>query len=208
MSEQKAANKKTTMREELRAFKRERVLDAASELFYARGYHSTSIDAIAAQLGVSKPFIYSYFNNKIEILTEIYRRVVALAQQTITDARSSGGSPTEQITHFAEGYARLTIEKREIVSIYFQETNQIPSDDLKAINQQKHDYDNQLSSLIKEGIQSGEFNLNDEHMAALAITGMINWVYTWYRENGRLTPDQVSQRMVDYTLRILGANPQ
>ncbi len=206
MSEQKPVNKKTTMRDELRAFKRERVLDAASELFYARGYHNTSIDSIAAQLGVSKPFIYSYFDNKVEILTEIYRQVVSLAQDTIVNARTNGGSPTEQITHFAEGYARLTIENREIVSIYFQETNQIPDDNLNAINQQKHDYDNQLSDLIKEGISSGEFDIDDERMAALAITGMINWVYTWYRTNGRLSADEVSQRMVDYTLRILGVS--
>jgi AcrR family transcriptional regulator len=45
------------MREEIQAFKRERILQEAVALFYANGFTATTLDDIAAALGVTKPFI-------------------------------------------------------------------------------------------------------------------------------------------------------
>ncbi|MFS4505244.1 TetR/AcrR family transcriptional regulator [Clavibacter sp. Sh2141] len=41
-----------------------RVLDAASELFYARGIHVVGVDAVAAAAGVTKKTIYDRFGSK------------------------------------------------------------------------------------------------------------------------------------------------
>ncbi len=48
--------------------KRRDILGAAGELFTARGYRETSMDAIAASAGVSKQTVYSHFDNKEELL--------------------------------------------------------------------------------------------------------------------------------------------
>ncbi|MBZ0325170.1 MAG: TetR/AcrR family transcriptional regulator, partial [Alphaproteobacteria bacterium] len=48
------------IREELRAFRKDRILYEAAELFYERGYTGTTLDAIAERLEVTKPFIYYY----------------------------------------------------------------------------------------------------------------------------------------------------
>ena len=44
--------------------KRQAILDAAKKLFLSNGYASTSMDAVAAQAGVSKLTVYSHFNDK------------------------------------------------------------------------------------------------------------------------------------------------
>ncbi len=44
--------------------KREAILDAAKRLFLGKGYASTSMDAVAAEAGVSKLTVYSHFNDK------------------------------------------------------------------------------------------------------------------------------------------------
>ncbi|WP_447902164.1 TetR/AcrR family transcriptional regulator [Pseudomonas serbica] len=44
--------------------KRQAVLDAAKTLFLTKGYANTSMDAVAAQAGVSKLTVYSHFNDK------------------------------------------------------------------------------------------------------------------------------------------------
>jgi AcrR family transcriptional regulator len=45
-----------------------RVLDAASELFYARGIHVVGVDAIAAAAGVTKKTIYDRFGSKEQLV--------------------------------------------------------------------------------------------------------------------------------------------
>ena len=195
----------TSMKEELRTYKRERILEEAGKLFYERGYHKTTLDAIAESLGVTKPFIYSYYKNKTELLTEIYSRVITYSQDCIIEAKSVSDSPRKIIERFVQLFVQLTIREQAVVAVYFQEAANIPEDDRIAISQLKREYDEQLTSLIKDGIDCGEFKVDDPQLAGFAITGMISWVYTWYRPNGRLSLAGICDRMVNYTLQLLGA---
>ncbi|MEO1448773.1 MAG: TetR/AcrR family transcriptional regulator [Bacteroidota bacterium] len=60
--------------EEIREQSREKILNAAKELFGTQGYHSTSISAIAKKAGVAKGLIYNYFDNKQELMVGIFHQ--------------------------------------------------------------------------------------------------------------------------------------
>lgn len=51
--------------------KRQQIADAATRLFLANGYAGTSTDAIAADAGVSKQTLYSYFPTKVDLLASV-----------------------------------------------------------------------------------------------------------------------------------------
>ena len=53
--------------------KRERVRDAAQRLFVQLGFEGTSMDAIAAGAGVSKPTLYRYYENKEALFADVLR---------------------------------------------------------------------------------------------------------------------------------------
>jgi hypothetical protein len=46
------------------------VLRAAVQMFNEKGFHQTSLDDVAARLGISKPTIYHYLGNKDQVLLE------------------------------------------------------------------------------------------------------------------------------------------
>lgn len=48
---------------------RERILDAASKLFYAEGIGRVSVDAVAEKAGVTKRTLYYHFQSKDELVT-------------------------------------------------------------------------------------------------------------------------------------------
>jgi AcrR family transcriptional regulator len=54
---------------------RERILDAALDLFVAQGYDGTSLRQIAEQLGVTKAALYYHFESKEEILRALHMRL-------------------------------------------------------------------------------------------------------------------------------------
>jgi AcrR family transcriptional regulator len=66
-----------TWRQAQAAATRREVLDAAGELFSRRGYAATSIDAIAAQAGVSRETIFKSFGSKRRLLQLWVERQVA-----------------------------------------------------------------------------------------------------------------------------------
>jgi AcrR family transcriptional regulator len=63
---------------------RERILDAALELFAERGYEATSMREIAEQLGITKAALYYHFDSKVDIvrslLVDIEEQVAGLVQ--------------------------------------------------------------------------------------------------------------------------------
>src|SRR5258707_2085413 len=81
-----------TMRDELKDFKRKRILDVASELFFELGYNGTSIDAIADRLHATKPFIYYHFENKADILAGVCGRTTAILAELAEAATLGTGS--------------------------------------------------------------------------------------------------------------------
>ena len=68
--------------------KRDAVLRAAVRMFNSQGFHATSLDDVAASLGVSKPTIYHYLGNKDQVLFECVTRGVEQLRSAADAARA------------------------------------------------------------------------------------------------------------------------
>lgn len=54
---------------------RERVLDAAEQVFFERGVANTTLEQIARRAHVTRGAIYWHFDNKIDLLNEVVERI-------------------------------------------------------------------------------------------------------------------------------------
>lgn len=196
------------MRDELRSFKKERILEEAERLFYERGYRGTSLDAIAESLDMTKPFVYAVYDRKVDILVDISMRALNRSYDAIRESRQAGGSPTRQMQRFALRFTETVIRNQAGSAVFFREEASIPPEVTLEINELKGRFDQELAALIADGQATGEFKVSDARTATLALGGMISWIYIWYRKGGRLTPEAIGEHMADYALRIVGATPQ
>lgn len=78
--------------------KRERIVQAAYEQFYARGFARVSMDEIAAAAGITKRTLYSYFPSKDD-----------LAGAAAEQAQSLALAQFERWIHVLEGHATTAI---------------------------------------------------------------------------------------------------
>lgn len=194
----------TSFRDQVNDFKKERIIEEASKLFYERGYRGTTLDAIADRLEVSKPFIYHHFTGKAELLVEIYTRVLRFSLDAVEEAAKVAGSARHKLRAFAIAYTRLVIKDQAIVAIFFREEQNLPEAQLDEINRIKGEFDDKLSKLLEDGVKSGEFHIDDVRLATLAIVGMMSWIYQWYRADRRLSPEAIAERMADLTEQLVG----
>ena len=88
------------------------VLDAAFDLFLQRGYEGTSMEAIAAAAGITKPVVYACFTGKEELFEALLRReesrVLAAIQESLpADADVEDPEPllVEALTAFLRAVA-------------------------------------------------------------------------------------------------------
>lgn len=192
------------MREEILAYKRERILEEAVKLFYQRGFTGTTLDDIAAELGVTKPFIYTHFRSKTDLLAALCKPTIELSLEAVARAAKSPGSPTARLHRAIVGFAEVVLSRQANIAIYFREEKNLAPDALTEISTLRKKFDRVLSNMLSEGVSAGEFDAGDVNLAALAIGGMISWAYTWHRPEGRLPLEDVCERMADLALQMVG----
>jgi AcrR family transcriptional regulator len=192
------------MRDEILAYKRERILEEAVKLFYQRGFTGTTLDDIAAELGVTKPFIYTHFRGKVELLAALCKPTIEMSLEAVATAAAKPGTPTERLRDAITNFAKVVLHRQANIAIFFREEKNLSPEALAEINALRKRFDHLLSDLLIEGVTAGEFEIPDHSLAALALGGMISWAYTWYRPDGRLTLEETAEHMADLALRMAG----
>ena len=192
------------MRDEVKRFKRSRIVKAASKLFYERGYDATSVDMLAAEIGATKPFIYSYFENKRAIVEAVQEAAVRRVLGYIETAMRCEAPPDERLRRFIQLYVNENINEQAASGIYLQEEKNISPEVLERVRTIERAVNRHLANLVQEGIDSGLYSIRDAKMAALCIAGMIRWVHRWYGPDGRLGPDEIASVISELALNMVG----
>jgi len=192
--------------EDAAELKRTRILDAASALFYEFGYRGTSVDAIAERLGVTKPFIYAHFKGKAEILAGVCGRTTAFAASAAEAHADQSGPVGPRLAAMVRELTLRIIEGRIYLAVYFREEMHLPADAYRSLSSNRRRFDRALSRLLKQGVDSGEFWMPHVSVVTQAITGMTTWLFNWYRADGPLTPDQMSEEMARLVLAMVTRN--
>ncbi|HEX4365805.1 MAG TPA: TetR/AcrR family transcriptional regulator [Rhodopila sp.] len=195
------------MREEIAAYKRERILEEAVKLFYERGFSGTTLDDIAGMLGVTKPFIYTHFRSKVELLEAICRPTIEMSMQAIAEAARLPGTPSERLFDGIVNFSKVILQRQANIAVYFREEKHLSEPGLEEINALRKRFDRVLSELLQEGVECGAFRIADIRVAALAIGGMVSWAYTWYQPGGRLSFDEIAEKLAHFSLQMVEAEP-
>jgi AcrR family transcriptional regulator len=79
---------------------RQRILQAACELFYRDGINAVSVDAIAGAAGTNKMTLYRHFSSKDELVAAYLRELAAEGEGVWEEARAAHpGNPNAQLRH-------------------------------------------------------------------------------------------------------------
>ncbi|MEU4694412.1 TetR/AcrR family transcriptional regulator [Actinoplanes sp. NPDC023714] len=76
---------------------RDRLLDAADELFYAEGVHTVGIDRVIEHAGVAKASLYSTFGSKDELVRAYLQRRHEERRERITRGLERFGNPRDRL---------------------------------------------------------------------------------------------------------------
>jgi AcrR family transcriptional regulator len=90
---------------------RERILEAATELFAQKGYAGTGVDQLAARSGIAKTAIYYHFGNKAGLLAAALERAASTWIEGIAQASRQAGDWTARLDRGLAGMRALLEEK-------------------------------------------------------------------------------------------------
>ncbi len=185
--------------------KRERIVAAAVTQFEQRGFSQASLDAVAEQMGVTKPFIYTQFRSKSELLGEICSRAMRIALQAIDEALANFKTPLEQLEQFARLMMLGILRSGKHLAIYMREEKSLSPEDYQLIRKLRREVDEKLVGILERGVKEGVFEVADPRLAAVAIRGIATWVGVRLGQSTRYSAEQVAEGIVLLVLSLSGA---
>jgi AcrR family transcriptional regulator len=193
----------TQLKTEVQEFKRLRILEEARELFFLQGYEATTLDAIAERLNVTKPFLYSYFKNKSEILNAICHVGISRSLAALDEALASGLAPREMLRLIVEQVTSIVIAHQKYLVVYLREEKNLEAKEAKHLVELRKEFGVRLAKLLEAGNQAKVFDVDDTLLTAVSIGGMITWISTWFRVRGHWSQSEVTLHMVKKVERMV-----
>jgi len=191
------------MRQEIKEYKRSRIIEEASKLFFERGYDGTSVDLLAQELGVTKPFIYSCFKNKYAILEAVHKQAAERVLNAIEQASLIKGGPEKGLSEFIRLFVHENIRNQVSSGVFLREEKHLAEETLKSVREIERSVNEKLTGLIQRGIDEGVFHVEDASIASMSISGMVRWVHRWYQRDGRHSPDAIAGQLAQLGLNMV-----
>ncbi|SFO35928.1 MULTISPECIES: TetR/AcrR family transcriptional regulator [Actinomadura] len=169
------------------------ILDAATELFAARGYAGTSLQDIARETGLTRPALYHYFPSKEALLLRLVKEVAVGPASELRQTRMREDlSVADRLREMAASVARLQARHPERFRLLIRSEADLPDEISEAYDTARRDVLREFTALISEGIGTGELRAVDPRVAALGIIGLCNWVAWWHKPGD----DEADRRVV------------
>lgn len=185
-------------------FKRTRILQEASSLFYSKGYAAATLDMIAERLGVTKPFLYTYFRNKGDILSAICELGVKESLAALDRAEGSPGTSVDHLRAALEEVATIIIERHEYIAVYQREMMSLERADTQRILRLRHEFDVRVSRLVATCRRDGFVTLQDATEMSVWIGGLLSWITNFYRPGSRRSREALIEQVVHACMRLIG----
>ena len=180
----------------------DQVRAVALRLFKEKGYHATSMRDIASEVGINKGSLYSYITSKEDLLIPVFERAMGLLVTRMEEiAADATLGPTERLKRAIHAHITNVAEHLDELTVYLSEWRQLRAASLSKNREQRERYAAMFHQILQDGVASGEFRPMDTRIAMLGMIGMCNYLFRWYRPDGRLSPDQIADEMIELVMR-------
>jgi AcrR family transcriptional regulator len=191
------------VREEVVALKRQRTLDAATELFYEKGYSNTTLDDVALRLGVTKPFIYSNFGSKSDLLVATCRIGVRSALTEIEWALAQDEPSIAKLRRAIPRYVTVILRTQKNIAINIREEKNLLPEHAEELAALRQTFMAGVETLLAETCKAEGITLLDPRVTAFAIVGAVSWSTFWFNPAGPLSVEDLSEKLTDIILILV-----
>jgi len=189
---------------------RERVMQAALQMFLQRGYAGTSMKALAQELGISAPALYWYFPSKDELYTSVIEKAmedfVTYVRRSITEEH-----PVLKLGQMVRAHVTWQLQQSDAARAFDLTmstkalTRDIPAERLEPIVKMEREYVNEFREVLSDGQQRGVMAVDDVKITAFAIVTLCEYVHTWFNTGGEMSVAAVANRYEGLVQNMVGA---
>jgi TetR/AcrR family transcriptional regulator, cholesterol catabolism regulator len=186
----------------------EEVLQSAANIFFAKGFHATSIEDVARDVGMLKGSLYYYIKSKDDLLFQLLLAGIEDGDAFIAKQIDAEGDPMEQLERAIRAQIDYIIQKRVQFGLFLHEFDSLSGKRQHKLISVMSRYNARFVELVRRGQEQGNLMEGEPWIIVNGILGMCNWLYRWYDTDEISDPEKVKQIFVRMLLQgIRAARP-
>ena len=178
------------------------LLDVAVAVFNERGYDATSMDELAARLGITKSAIYHHVPSKVELLRLALDRALDALFAVTEQPGATSGPAIDRLEHVVRGSVLVLTQELPYVTLLLRVRGN--SEVERAALQRRREFDRFVTGLVRAAEEEGDVRPDvDPAVTSRLLFGTVNSLTEWYRPGGELTADDLADAVVTTAFRGL-----
>ncbi len=161
----------------LRPTTQDRILDAALRAFASRGFEATSLDSVAAEVGVTKQTILHYFRSKDQLLDAVIDAAGASLVGTLEGALAGAGRGWQQVEAIVRSVFRLAARQPELPGL-LREVSRLGPPPATRLREQLEPFVARATGFLEEEMAVGRMRRQDARLLLLAAYSSVIGVAT------------------------------
>ncbi|WP_181348531.1 TetR/AcrR family transcriptional regulator [Thalassobacillus sp. CUG 92003] len=183
---------------------RDTIIRTSLDLFDHYGFHGVTVNQLVREAKTSKGGFYHHFTSKDELLFVIHDTFITYVLKEAKQAINIYQSPTDKIQSIIRAFVKVFDLYKPHISVFYQESNYLKPEYEEQIKRKRDEFKELIFQVIKEGQQEGHFRKELPcDITGMAILGMVNWIYKWYRRDGEYSIEEIADVYVDLVLHFL-----
>ncbi len=198
------------LKDVIRDFRRDQIMDTARRLFGERGTTDVSMDEIAAEAGVARSTVYVYFANRDDLLRACVQSMYDRMTDTIAVVVADDASPAERLRGLILGLLERIDESPAFFRLAMA-TQATPGEGSAAVGGALMmiglDMIRVLEELVLAGVAAGDFRVDLDPERAVVLVGQQIYGALSVRagEPDPIPVAQAAEEICDFVRRGLGA---
>jgi AcrR family transcriptional regulator len=184
----------------------ESLLDVAVAVFNERGYEATSMEDLAARLGITKSAIYHHVPSKVELLRLALHRALDALFAVTEEPGATTGPAIDRLEHVVRGSVRVLTAELPFVTLLLRVRGNSPVES-EALRRRR-DFDRIVTDLVRAAEEEGDVRPDvDPAVTSRLLFGTVNSIAEWYRPGRGLDADALADALVATTFSGLRTSP-
>lgn len=158
----------------------EEVLRSAANIFFAKGFHATSIEDVARDVGMLKGSLYYYIKSKDDLLFRLLMAGIEDGDAFIARQIDLNGDPVEQLEQAIRAQIDYIVQNRVPFGLFLHEFDSLSGKRQHKLISVMSRYNSRFVDLVRRGQEQGKLVEGEPWIVVNGILGMCNWLYRWY----------------------------
>ncbi|MGH3434867.1 MAG: TetR/AcrR family transcriptional regulator [Sciscionella sp.] len=174
-----------------------RVLSISAGIFSRRGFRATSMNEIAAAVGLSKPTLYHYFRSKEELLVRLYSDVLDESLEMARSTVAAAETPLDAIRDLIASRVAYTCRNQALLKVCFEEEHELPAKLAGEVLARRHAFEDLFLDAVLRHLAKHPRLLPGitPKVYVNMCLGAANWCYKWYRPTGKASPEELGRQI-------------